>query len=70
MTRISSIVTLAALTALSAAPAHAGIFDRTLTDGAGVYVSGFVGVAVPFDADFDGTQNPDVGVPGAAGAAA
>lgn len=51
-----------------ASTAQAGIFDKTPTDGAGVYVSGFVGGAFPFDADFDGTQQPVAGVPGTAGA--
>ena len=68
MTRTPLFFMPVVLTAIAASPAHAGIFDKTPTDGAGVYVSGFVGVAVPFDADFDGTQNPDVGVPGVDGA--
>jgi len=70
MFRTAPLIAALALTALTAAPAHAGIFDKTPTDGAGVYVSGFIGVAAPFDADFDGTQDPAVGVPGAAGAPA
>jgi len=68
MTRTPLFFMPVVLTAIAASPAHAGIFDKTPTDGAGVYVSGFVGVAIPFDADFDGTQNPDVGVPGVDGA--
>ena len=68
MTRMSFLFMLTTLTTMTAAPAHAGIFDRTPTDGAGVYVSDFVGVAIPFDADFDGTQSPAEGVPGVAGA--
>ncbi len=60
----------AAVLAASALPAHAGIFDRTPTDGSGVYVSGFVGVSAPFTSNFDGTQEPATGVPGAAGAPA
>ncbi|WP_427450195.1 hypothetical protein [Litorimonas sp. WD9-15] len=51
-----------------ASGAQAGIFDKTPADGSGVYVSGFVGGAFPFDADFEGTQQPAAGVPGAAGA--
>jgi len=70
MIRLSSILTAIAFTSISVVPAHAGIFDRTPTDGAGFYVSGFVGVAVPFDTDFDGTQNPAASVPGVAGTAA
>jgi len=70
MTRLTSILASAALAAVFAAPAQAGIFDKTPTDGSGVYVSGFLGVALPSDTDFDGVQNPEVGVPGVAGAAA
>lgn len=47
----------AALTVLSSAlltsTAHAGLFDFDPAPG-GVYVSGFVGAAFPFDADFEG----------------
>lgn len=60
-----------ALTALSSllltSTAHAGIFDTDPAQG-GFYISGFVGGAFPFDADFEGTQNPGAGVPGVAGA--
>ncbi len=62
-----------ALTALSSAllssTAHAGIFDMEPAKG-GFYVSGFVGGAFPFDAEFEGTQSPGAGVPGAPGAPA
>ena len=61
----------AALTLMSSvlltSTAHAGIFDLDPAEG-GFYVSGFVGAAFPFDASFDGTQDPAAGVPGAAGA--
>ena len=61
----------AALTLMSSvlltSTAHAGIFDLDPAEG-GFYVSGFVGAAFPFDASFDGTQDPAEGVPGAAGA--
>ncbi len=67
MIRLYSRLTTIAVTIAAATPVHAGIFDKTPTDGAGVYVSGFVGVALPSDTDFDGTQNPAAGVPGAAG---
>jgi len=53
--------------ALLSTTAHAGIFDLDPAP-SGVYVSGFIGGAFPFDADFEGTQNPDAGVPGVAGA--
>lgn len=49
--------------------AHAGLFDFDPAPG-GAYASGFVGIAFPGDADFDGTQAPAAGVPGAAGAPA
>ncbi len=55
--------------ALLSSTAHAGIFDTDPAPG-GAYISGFVGGAFPFDADFDGTQNPAAGVPGLAGAGA
>jgi len=62
-----------ALTALSSAlltsTAHAGIFDLDPAQG-GVFVSGFVGGAFPFDGDFSGTQDPAAGVPGIVGAPA
>lgn len=67
MIRFTAFFSAAALLAATAAPAHAGIFDRTPTDGAGPYVGAFVGVAVPFDADFGGTQDPEADVPGVAG---
>ncbi|MEP1231353.1 MAG: hypothetical protein ABJG88_11810 [Litorimonas sp.] len=53
--------------ALLSSTAHAGIFDFDPAPG-GAYVSGFVGGAFPFDANFDGTQDPAAGVPGVAGA--
>ena len=63
----------AALTLVSSAlltsTAHAGIFDFDPAEG-GYYISGFVGAAFPFDADFDGTQNPAAGAPGVVGAPA
>lgn len=68
MTKFITLLATASLLAVSAAPAHAGIFDRTPADGDGPYVGAFVGVALPFDADFGGTQNPAEGVPGTAGA--
>lgn len=70
MTKLTTLITSAALMTATAAPAHAGIFDKTPTDGAGPYISAFAGVALPSDADFDGTQNPEAGVPGAIGAPA
>ncbi len=54
---------------LFASNAHAGLFDFDPAKG-GAYITGFVGVAAPSDADFDGTQAPAEGVPGAAGASA
>lgn len=70
MTRLTTLFATTAIFAATAAPAQAGIFDRTPTDGAGPYISGFVGAAVPFDSEFDGTQNPETGVPGTIGAPA
>ncbi len=52
-----------------ASTAHAGIFDTDPAEG-GFYVSGFVGISSPGDADFEGTQAPAAGVPGVAGAPA
>lgn len=66
MMKLSSLIATAGLLAVTASPAHAGIFDRTPADGAGPYVSGFVGIALPSDSEFEGTQNPDANVPGAA----
>ena len=63
----------AALTLVSSAlltsTAHAGIFDFDPAEG-GYYISGFGGAALPFDADFDGVQDPVAGIPGVAGAPA
>ena len=70
MMKFSSLMATAGLLVVTASPAHAGIFDTTPADGAGPYVSGFVGIALPSDSEFEGTQNPDVDVPGAAGASA
>ena len=70
MSKLFTLLSTAAVMAVSTMPAHAGIFDRTPTDGAGVYVSGFIGVAAPFDSNFEGTQEPASGVPGVVGAPA
>lgn len=69
--------TLLSISALSlsavgftAAPAQAqGLFSFDPAEG-GFIVSGFAGRAFTTDADFEGTQNPEAGVPGAAGAEA
>ena len=66
-TKRTALLALAALTFSPAA--HAGIFDFDPAPG-GVYISGFIGSSFPGDADFEGTQAPAAGVPGAAGAAA
>jgi len=55
--------------ALLTTTAHAGIFDTDPAPG-GFYVSGFVGAAFPFEANFEGTQNPAEGNPGVVGAPA
>lgn len=70
MTKLTTILSTAAIMAVTSVPAHAGIFDRTPTDGAGPYIGGFVGASVPFDSEFSGTQNPETGVPGVIGAPA
>lgn len=65
-------LTLMGLTAmgLSATTANAqGLFSFDPAEG-GFIASGFVGQAFPVDADFSGTQNPEAGVPGAAGSPA
>ena len=68
MTKTFKTALMATITALAASStASAGIFDFDPAEG-GVYVSGFVGVSAPSDADFEGVQNPAAGVPGAAGA--
>lgn len=46
-----------------------GLFSFDPAEG-GFIVSGYVGTAFPNDAEYSGTQNPETGVPGAAGAAA
>jgi len=70
MTKIFKAALLAATTAFGVSTtAQAGLFDFDPAEG-GAYVGGFVGIAFPGDADFDGTQAPAVGVPGAAGAPA
>jgi len=51
MSRTSSFLLSTVFIVLSSSTAQAGIFDKTPTDGAGLYVSGFVGVGLPFDAD-------------------
>jgi hypothetical protein len=55
--------------ALLPASAHAGIFDTDPAEG-GVYVSGFVGISLPSELNFEGIQAPETGSPGAAGAPA
>ena len=45
------------------------LFDTTPAEG-NWYASGFVGVGLPLDAEFDGVQNPVAGIPGAQGAPA
>lgn len=68
MRKFAKYMTLAAIPALLMAPtAQAGIFDFDPAEG-GVYVSGFIGTSNPSDTDFEGTQAPAAGVPGAAGA--
>lgn len=70
MTKILKTAIIAATSAFGlSSVAQAGIFDFDPAPG-GKYISGFVGVSSPGDADFSGTQAPGVGVPGAAGAAA
>ena len=63
------LTTTAALCAGLALPAAAQLPGSSPAEPS-FYVAGFVGGAFPQDADFEGTQNPDVGVPGAAGAPA
>jgi len=70
MVKATKRIALLALSALTIAPAaQAGIFDFDPAEG-GVYASSFIGLSFPGDADFEGTQAPAEGVPGAAGAAA
>jgi len=59
-------VASAALTGTATAQ---GIFNSSPAED-GFYVSGFVGAIFPGDGDFNGTQNPEMGAPGAAGAPA
>ncbi len=68
----SSISHLLAGTALlfcSATTQAKGLFDTDPADG-GLYLSGFVGAGFPNDANFSGQQDPALGSPGTAGAAA
>lgn len=59
---------LAIITTLGlSSTAHAGIFDFDPAEGS-FFASGFGGISIPFDADFEGTQAPADGVPGVAGA--
>ncbi len=54
--------------ALVSIPAFAGgIFDTEPASG-GFYISGYGGIAFGGDADFEGVQAPEAGVPGVAGA--
>ncbi len=70
MKKIAKHFALAVLPAVLLAPsAHAGIFDYDPAPG-GFYASGFVGISLPSDADFEGVQAPAAGVPGVAGAPA
>ena len=70
MSRTFKAMILASAMAFGASStAHAGLFDFDPAKG-NVYISGFGGVAIPFDSDFDGDQNPAAGVGGVAGAAA
>lgn len=63
----TGVAALAAV-AFMAAPASAGgLFDTDPAPG-GFYVSGFGGINFGSDADFEGVQTPDAGVPGVAGA--
>ena len=64
---LTSVAALAVFAALAPA-SHAGIFDKTPTDGEATYVSGFIGGAFPSNSNFEGVQNPAAGVPGTAGA--
>jgi opacity protein-like surface antigen len=67
MTKIFKTAVLAVTTALGlSSTAHAGLFDFDPAPG-GAYASGFVGISFPSDADFEGTQAPAAGVPGAVG---
>jgi len=49
--------------------AHAGLFDFDPAEG-NIYLSAFGGIAIPFDSDFEGVQDPAAGVGGVAGAEA
>ncbi|MEP6341881.1 MAG: hypothetical protein ABJ275_01080 [Maricaulaceae bacterium] len=70
MTKILKAVLAATVAAFAvSSTASAGIFDFDPAEG-GFYVSGFVGISAPSDADFEGEQNPAADVPGAVGAAA
>jgi len=65
-TTLRASLMAAAVLPFFASTAHAGIFDFDPAKG-GVYVSGFVGGGFPSDASFNGVQDPEAGVPGAAG---
>ncbi len=70
MTKILKAAVLAATSAFGfSSVAQAGLFDFDPAPG-GTYISGFVGISAPGDADFEGTQAPVTGVPGMAGAPA
>jgi len=61
---------LALIAAMSFAPsAYAGLFNFDPAKG-GFYASGFVGLGIPDDAEFEGVQAPEGGVPGVANAPA
>lgn len=70
MAKMFKAAILAAITAFGvSSSAQAGIFDLDPAKG-GFFASGFVGISLPGDADFDGIQAPAAGVPGVAGAPA
>lgn len=63
--KITAATVLASLAIGSSASAQ-GLFETTPADG-NLYVSGFVGVGFPSDANYEGVQTPAVGVPGTIG---
>ena len=62
----ASLVALATAFGASST-AQAGLFDFDPAEG-NFYASGFGGIAIPFDSDFEGVQDPAAGVGGVAGA--
>jgi len=66
---VASLTGLTSLALAAIAPATAGVFDTTPAEGR-LYVSGYGGINFGQDANFEGVQLPDIGVPGVAGAPA